>query len=109
MPLRRPDPGSFEHLLQVVKVEADSLVRLSKYPKTEPWWSCGVYRFDGPHTGVPGSFGTCYTSDDLSVAFAESVIHDDAWFRGGNYQVPVAALTGRYVVRLRRPPACTQR
>jgi hypothetical protein len=44
MPLRRPDTGSFESLLQEVPVEAASLVRLSKYPKTELYWSRGRYR-----------------------------------------------------------------
>jgi hypothetical protein len=101
--LRKPEPGAFEHLLQEVWIEATSLVRLSKFPKTEPWWSRGVYRFDGPVLGSPGSFGTCYAADNMATAFAESVIHDDAWFRNGRYQVLGEELNKRHVVRLHRP------
>ena len=103
MSLRLPEPGSFEHLLEPVRVQADALVRLSKYPKTEPYWSRDRYRFDGPALGAPDSFGTCYAALDLTVAFSESVIHECAWFRGGVYQIPAVDLTARHVVRLHRP------
>lgn len=103
MPLRPPDAGTFEHLLEEVRIEVKSLVRLSKYPKTEPWWSRAAYRFDGPAAGTPGSFGTCYASPDLAVAFAESVIHESAWYTNGHYEVPAADLAARYIVRLSRP------
>lgn len=103
MPLRAPDPGTFEHLLEEVRIPADTLVRLSKYPKTEPWWSYDAYRFDGPAKGTPGAFGACYASQRLDVAFAESVIHEDSWFNNGQFEVPMAALSSRYVVPLQRP------
>jgi hypothetical protein len=96
--LRRPEPGSFETLLRPVRVEVASLVRLSRCPATEPWWSSGVYRFDGPEAGEPGAFGTCYAASSLEVAFAESVIHETALFVGGRHQVPLAELTERSVV-----------
>jgi len=73
-------------------------VRLSRRPATEPWWSSGVYRFDGPEAGEPGAFGTCYAASSLEVAFAESVIHETALFVGGRHQVPLAELTERSVV-----------
>jgi hypothetical protein len=101
--LRAPEPGSFERLLAEVRVEARSLLRLSKYPKTEPWWSRGDYRFDGPPAGVTGSFGTCYAATSIAVAFCESVIHDDAWFRHGRFEVFESELRRRHVVALRRP------
>jgi hypothetical protein len=103
MSLRLPDPGSFEHLLEAVRVPADSLVRLSRFPKTEPYWSRGRGRFDGPLAGDPGSFGTCYAAGDIAVAFCESVIHECAWFRNGHYEVALADLTSRQVVQLHRP------
>lgn len=103
MQLRPPEPGSFEHLLVATRMQADRLVRLSKFPRTEPYWSRGRYRFDGPAPGTPGSFGTCYGSADLSIAFCESVIHECAWFRNGQYQVPMADLTARHIVQLHRP------
>lgn len=103
MPLRLPEPGSFERKLKAVQLPAASLLRLSKYPDTEPWWSRGLYRFDGPHADEPGSFGTCYASERLDVAFAESVIHDDAWFRNGRLELPRSALHSRRLVWLQRP------
>lgn len=103
MPLRPPDPGSFEHLLEAVQVPADSLLRLSKFPASAPWWSRGAHRFDGPPAGAPGSFGTCYAAQNLSVAFAESVIHECAWFRAGRYELPKAALEARHTVKLKHP------
>lgn len=44
MSLRLPEPGTFEQLLRPVRIEVASLVRLSRYPATEPYWSAGVYR-----------------------------------------------------------------
>lgn len=67
MPLRAPKPGSYEHLLREARLTADSLVRLSKWPATEPFWSTGRYRFDGPPKGQPGSFGVCYAAQLLEV------------------------------------------
>ena len=99
MSLRLPEPGTFEDLLRPVRVEVASLVRLSRYPGTEPYWSSGVYRFDDPDPGRAGEFGTCYTANSIEVAFAESVIHESARFVDGAYEVPSAELTERSVVR----------
>ena len=103
MPPRLPEPGTFEHLLKEVRVEASTLVRLSRYPKTELWWSRGRYRFDGPPAGTLNSFGTCYAAPDLAVAFCESVIHECSWFRNGRYEVAEPDLTDRHIIRLHRP------
>ncbi len=99
MPLRLPEPGSFEGLLRPIRVEVASLVRLSRHPDTEPYWSSGVHRFDDPHPGRVGEFGTCYTAGSIEVAFAESVIHASGRFVGGAYELPCAELTERSVVR----------
>lgn len=105
MSLRLPEPGTFEDLLRPVRVEVASLVRLSRYPGTEPYWSAGVYRFDDPDPGRAGEFGTCYTAGSIEVAFAESVIHESGRFFDGAYEVPSAELTERSVVRF----ACDRR
>jgi hypothetical protein len=97
--LRLPEPGSFEDLLRPVRIEVASLVRLSRHPATEPYWSAGVYRFDDPGPGSYGRFGTCYTASNIEVAFAESVIHECGRFIGGSYEVPTVELTERWVVR----------
>ena len=105
MRLRLPEPGSFEDLLRPVRIEVASLVRLSRHPATEPFWSAGVYRFDDPEPGRAGAFGTCYTASSIKVAFAESVIHESGRFVDGSYEVPAAELTERSVVRF----ACDRR
>jgi hypothetical protein len=99
MPLRLPEPGSFEDLLRPVRVDVASLVRLSRRPATEPYWSAGVYRFDDPDPDRGDAFGTCYTASTIEVAFAESVIHECGRFVRGSYEVPIAELTERSVVR----------
>ena len=99
MRLRLPEPGSFEDLLRPVRTPVASLVRLSRHPATEPYWSAGVYRFDDPQPSRAGAFGTCYTASSIEVAFAESVIHESGRFVGGSYEVPAADLTERRVVR----------
>ena len=99
MSLRLPDPGSFEDLLRPIRIEVASLVRLSRHPATEPYWSAGVYRFDDSDPGGAGPFGTCYTASTIEVAFAESVIHECGRFVRGSYEVPAAELTERSVVR----------
>ena len=105
MSLRLPEPGSFEGLLRPVRIEVASLVRLSRHPATEPYWSGGVYRFDDAEPGRAGAFGTCYTASSIEVAFAESVIHECGRFVSGSYEVSASELTGRSVVRF----ACDRR
>lgn len=99
MSLRLPDLGTFEDLLRPTRIEVTSLVRLSRYPATEPYWSAGVYRFDDPDPDGADAFGTCYTASTIEVAFAESVIHECGRFVGGSYEVPAAELNERSVVR----------
>lgn len=99
MPSRLPEPGSFEDLLRPARIDVASLVRLSRHPATEPYWSAGVYRFDDPDPGRASAFGTCYTASSIEVAFAESVIHESGRFARGTHEVPAAELTERSVVR----------
>ena len=92
MSLRPPDPGSFEDLLRPTRVEVASLVRLSRHPATEPFWSAGVYRSDDPDPGGADVFGTCYAASTIEVAFAESVIHECGRFARGS-QMPATVTT----------------
>ena len=101
MSLRLPEAGSFEDRLRLVRIEIASLIRLSRAPATEPYWSAGVYRFDDPQPERSGAFGTCYAASSIEVAFAESVIHESGRFVTGQHEVPAAELTERSVVRLR--------
>ena len=97
--LRLPERGTFEHLLRPVRVEVASLVRLSRHPASEPYWSAGVHRFDAPDPTAADTFGTCHTASSIEVAFAESVIHEGGRFVGGSFEVPAAELTERSAVR----------
>ncbi len=99
MAVRAPEPGSFEDLLRPARIEIASLLRLSRHPATEPYWSTGVYRFDDPDPGGANRFGTCYAASTIEVAFAESVIHECGRFAAGSYEVAAAELTERMVVR----------
>ena len=104
MPLRRPEPGSFEHLLHPAQVSIASMVRLSRSPATEPWWSRKArYRFDDALPLRPEQFGVLYVASSLATAFAESVIHESALFVGGRYVVPEAELLSRWKVTFQHP------
>lgn len=99
--LRLPEPGAFEDRLRPVRIEIATLVRLSRSPATEPYWSAGVHRFDDPGPGRPDGFGTLYAANSIAVAFAESVIHEGSRYIQGRYEVPLADLVERSVVRFR--------
>lgn len=101
MSLRLPDPGSFEDLLRPTRGEVASLVRSSRHPATEPYWSVGVYRFDDPDPGRADSLGTCYAASSDEVAFAESVIHECGRFVRGSYEVPAAVFERSGLYKLR--------
>ena len=99
MSLRLPDPGSFKDLLRPIRIDVASLVRLSRRPATEPYWSAGVYRFDDQDPGGAGPFGTCYTASTIELAFAQCVIHEGGRFVRGSHEVPAAELSERSVAR----------
>lgn len=101
VPLRLPEPGTFERRLRSVRVDVSSLIRLSRNPATEPYWSAGMYRFDDPQPEHEGSFGVCYAGNSVAVAFAESVIHEVGRFVDGRFEVPITELTERWIVRFR--------
>jgi len=86
--------------LDFVMTDIASLLRLTRFPATEPWWGATVrYRFDDPL----GAFGVSYAASTLDVAFAETVIHEVASFEDGGWLVPVEDIAERWVVRYQRP------
>lgn len=102
MSLRLPDARIAERL-HTVRVPVAGLVRLSRQPATEPWWSRGVYRFDDPTPDAADGFGVCYAGGSVEVAFAESVIHESSRFAHGRYEVPLADLLARHAVSFAHP------
>ena len=104
MPLRLPERGSFEHLLRPATVVVSSLVRLSRFPSTEPYWSKAArYRFDDALPARSSPFGVCYGATTLETAFAESVLHESALFEGGRFLVAEADLRSRWKVNFAHP------
>ena len=104
MPLRLPEPGTFEHLLRPATVAVASLVRLSRFPSTEPYWSKAArYRFDDALPAGSSPFGVCYGATTLETAFAESVLHENALFEGGRFMAAEADLQARWKVRFGHP------
>lgn len=102
--LRRPEPGSFEHLVRAVSVPVSRLWRLSGSPAGEPYWARSAsHRFDDPLPEASQRFGVLYTAHDLATAFSESVIHECSLHAGGRYLVPQSELDRRAVVRFAHP------
>jgi hypothetical protein len=60
-------------VLDIVPASPDALIRVSRYNTGEPFFGrTGACRFDD----AAREFGTCYLGFDLTVAFAESVLHN---------------------------------
>jgi len=75
------------------------MVRLSRNPGTEPWWSRKARgRFDDAISLRLDPFGVCYAGDSIETAFAESVVHETSLFERGHYVVPAADVRARWKV-----------
>lgn len=103
--LRRPEPGTFETLLQPVEVTTSTLHRLSRFALSEPFWGKQRrYRFDDPLEEEESRFGVLYCAENLPTAFAESVIHDNRdKFVDGAFEVPRQRLIERELARYWHP------
>jgi hypothetical protein len=78
-----------------VHVPVTTLVRMSRSPAREPFWSKAKrYRFDDPQ----GRFGVLYAGDSIETSFAESVIHERAVFRKGAYMLELGDFVARQPV-----------
>lgn len=85
--------------LDLVQVCPSQLIRLSRFSAGEPHFGVtGANRFDDYRNPKSKRFGTCYLGTSFSVAFAESVLHDEVPIRG-KFVLAVKELEHRYVVR----------
>lgn len=88
--------------LNTIKLKSDScdpgkLFRVSSYRTGEPYFGMsGANRFDAP--GTTAMFGSCYLGYKLSVAFAESVLHDEMPV-AGKFHIAQTTLDSKYVLR----------
>lgn len=86
--------------LRVIKVDPTRLLRLTRLPKTEPYWGKGkAYRFDDPAR----VYGATYTALHVKVAFAETILHQKGHFTGGQWIIDEANILERHIVTYSRP------
>ena len=63
------------------------LMRLTRYPATEPYWGKSQSsRFDDPDQ----VYGATYTARSLTVAFAETILHQKGHFVDGRWIISQA-------------------
>lgn len=86
--------------LSVVKLDATGLLRLTRFPATEPYWGKRkAYRFDDPAQ----LYGATYAAQELEVAFAETVLHQKGDFIDGQWVIAEATILERHIVTYTRP------
>jgi len=94
LPLRLPPADIHQRVLDIVSVRPEALIRVSRYNTGEPFFGrTGACRFDD----VARQFGTCYLGFDLTVAFAESVLHNKEPGAGG-FSVPGTEIDACYAL-----------
>jgi hypothetical protein len=88
-----------EDKLTFIEIHLPSLARLTRFPDTEPWWGTSRrYRFDD----TLQTFGVTYAARELEVAFAETVLHEAAFFEDGAWIVPRDQIEARWIVNYDR-------
>ncbi len=101
---RLPDAAALAKV-RSVQVSVAEMYRLSGFPKTEPYFATkAAYRFDDP-AGASGAatFGVLYVAQTPETAFCESILHGNALYTNGAFEVSSTALLSRYLVTFRRP------
>lgn len=86
--------------LHIKRIAATALIRLTRFPKTEPYWGKGkAYRFDDPDQ----LYGATYTAPALDIAFAETILHQKGLFLRGRWVIDRATINERHIVTYERP------
>lgn len=79
------------------------LYRVSTHDTGEPYFGRSRgNRFDDPTAKKASRFGTCYLGFNLTVAIAESLLHDATPKKGG-FEMPVSEIDARNVFRFTGP------
>ena len=94
-----PPPRPFSRTpLSISEVDSAELLRISRFSNGEPFFGrTASNRFDDYRLPKSRRFGTCYFGFTLPVAFAETVLHDEAPVRG-RFAIAPEALASRFVV-----------
>lgn len=101
--LKAPGPDFPLTPLDVEMVSPSLLYRVSSHDSGEPFFGrSGGCRFDDASKVVARRFGTCYLGLSLTVAFAESVIHDVEPTKG-MFFIPEDEITRRFALSFQGP------
>ena len=95
-----PPPADIDsRTLDIALVPPAFLLRVSRHDTGEPHFGrTGDCRFDDAQADVSKRFGTCYLGFDLTVAFAESVLHNLEPDADG-FSVPTTEVSSRFALR----------
>lgn len=98
--LGRPPRGFGALHLPTIDIQPDQLVRVSRHASGEPYFGkTAANRFDDPGNPARSRFGTCYFGLDLTVAIAETILHDEMP-RRGHFAISSHEVDCRFVVTL---------
>lgn len=101
--LRPPGSGFSKIPLDIELLDPALLYRVSRHTSGEPFFGRSRgNRFDDPTWRRANRFGTCYLGLDLTVAMAESLLHD-VEPTNGRFEVPFSEIELRHVFRFRGP------
>jgi hypothetical protein len=90
--------------LTTVNVDPAGLIRVSNHNTGEPYFGkSGWNRFDDPHLVLSARYGTSYFGESLSVAVAETLLHDRTPSAGYFYIEPTR-IAQAYVVEFTGSP-----
>ena len=101
--LKAPPTDINRRDLGITWVAPASLCRVSRYNTGEPHFGrTGDCRFDDAQPDVAKRFGTCYLGFNLTVAFAESVLHNLEPDADG-FSVPTTEVSSRFALSFKAP------
>lgn len=102
--LQPPPEDLHRQRLDIVMVRPSDLVRVSRHDTGEPYFGrSGGNRFDDASADSVQRFGTCYLGLGLTVAFAESVLHD-LEPTGGRFVLPASEIDSRFALSFKGRP-----
>jgi hypothetical protein len=96
--VRAPPASPADILVAPITIDPSTLLRVSSHGTGEPHFGRhGGNRFDDGRLPEAGRFGTCYLGRSLTVALAETLLHDEVAV-AGRFAVAPEELQRRHVV-----------